>query len=156
MRRSTSSKKLGGDAVISSSDGPIDEQVRQITGGEGARYAVDPVGGETGTGVFRSLAPGGRLLLYGTLSGEPITVDPRLVISGPRSVEGFWLGHWMLERPIPAVLLLFREIAALIRQGVLRSEIGQVYPLAEIKEAAHEAGIIGRQGKVLVRLGQGR
>ena len=76
-------EKLGGDAVISSSDGPIDEQVRRITGGAGARYAVDPVGGETGTGVFRSLAEGGRVLLYGTLSGEPIEVDPRLVISGP-------------------------------------------------------------------------
>jgi NADPH:quinone reductase len=88
------------------------------------------------------------------LSGEPISVDPRLVISGPRSVEGFWLGHWMLQRSIPSALLLFREIAALIRQGVLRSEIGRVYPLGEIKEAAHEAGIIGRQGKVLIRLAQ--
>jgi NADPH:quinone reductase len=149
-------KSFGGDAVISSSDGPIDEQVRQITGGAGARYAVDPVGGETGTGVFRSLAPEGRLILYGTLSGEPITVDPRLVISGPRSVEGFWLGHWMRERSIPAALLLFREIAALIRQGVLRSEIGEVFPLTEINEAARQAGIVGRQGKVLVRLGDGR
>jgi NADPH:quinone reductase len=149
-------KKLGGDVVISSSDGPIDDQVRQIAGGAGARYAVDPVGGETGTGVFGSLAPGGRLVLYGTLSGEPITVDPRLVISGPRSVEGFWLGHWMLQRSIPSALLLFREIAALIRQGVLRSEIGQVYPLSEIKEAAREAAIVGRQGKVLLRLGPGR
>jgi NADPH2:quinone reductase len=147
-------KNLGGDAVISSSDGPIDEQVRQITGGAGARYAVDPVGGETGTGVFRSLAEGGRVLLYGTLSGEPIEVDPRLVISGPRSVEGFWLGHWMRARSIPSALLLFREIAALIRAGVLRSEIGQVYPLSEIKEGAREAGTIGRQGKVLLRLGQ--
>ena len=147
-------KNLGGDAVISSSDGPIDEQVRQITRGAGARYAVDPVGGETGTGVFRSLAEGGRVLLYGTLSGEPIEVDPRLVISGPRSVEGFWLGHWMRERSIPSALLLFREIAALVRAGVLRSEIGQVFPLNEIKEGAREAGTIGRHGKVLLRLGQ--
>ena len=30
-------KNLGGDAVISSSDGPIDDQVRKITGGTGAR-----------------------------------------------------------------------------------------------------------------------
>jgi NADPH:quinone reductase-like Zn-dependent oxidoreductase len=149
-------KKLGGDAVISSSDGPIDDQVREITGGAGARYAIDPVGGEAGTGVFRSLGPGGRLVLYGTLSGEPITVDPRLVISGPRSVEGFWLGHWMLQRSIPSALLLFREIAALIRQGVLRSEIGHVYPLSEIKDAAREAAIVGRQGKILLRLGEGR
>jgi NADPH2:quinone reductase len=148
-------KKIGGDAVISSSDGPIDEQVRKITAGDGARYAVDPVGGETGTGVFRALAPGGRLLLYGTLSGQPIEVDPRLVISGPRTVDGFWLGHWMRGRSVPAALLLFREIAALIRKGVLRSEIGRVYPLSEIREATREAGVIGRNGKVLVRLGDG-
>ena len=145
-------KTLGGDAVISSADGPIDEQVRRITGGEGVRYAIDPVGGETGTGVFRSLGENGRLLLYGTLSGEPIEVDPRLVISGPRAVEGFWLGHWMRQRSIPSALLLFREIASLIRQGVLRSEIGQIYPLREIQAAAREAATIGRQGKVLLKL----
>lgn len=146
-------KKLGGDAVISSSDGPIDEQVRHITGGKGVRYAVDPVGGETGTGVFRSLGENGRLILYGTLSAEPIEVDPRLVISGPRSVEGFWLGHWLRQRSIPKALLLFREIASLIRQGVLRSEIGHIYPLHEIQAAAREAAAVGRQGKTLLKLG---
>jgi len=144
-------KQLGGDAVISSADGPIDDQVRRVTGGDGVLYAIDPVGGETATEVFRSLAPGGRLLLYGTLSGEPIQVDPRLVISGPRVIEGFWLGHWMRQRSIPKALLLFREIAALIRLGVLRSEIGQVYPLADLKTAAQHAATIARQGKVLLK-----
>jgi len=146
-------EQLGGDAVVSSSDGPIDEQVLRITGGKGVRYAVDPVGGETGSEVFRSLGENGRLILYGTLSAELITVDPRLVISGPRSVEGFWLGHWMRQRSIPRALLLFREIAALIRVGVLRSEIGRTYPLGEIQAAAQEAATIGRQGKTLLRLG---
>ena len=54
-------------------------------------------------------------------------IDPRLVISGERLVEGFWLGHWMRKRSIPANLLLFREIASMIRQGVLSSEIGRIY-----------------------------
>jgi NADPH:quinone reductase len=145
-------KPLGGDAVISSADGPIDEQVRRITGSEGVRYALDPVGGATGTDVFRSLGPGGRLLLYGTLSGEPIQIDPRLAISGRRVVEGFWLGHWIRERSIPSALLLFREIAALIRQGVLASEIGRVYPLDDLTGAVREADTAGRRGKVLVKL----
>jgi NADPH:quinone reductase len=145
-------KTLGGDAVISSADGPIDEQVSRITGGKGVRYAIDPVGGQTATEVFRSLGENGRLVLFGTLSGEPMAVDPRLVISGPRSVEGFWLGHWMRQRSIPALLLLFREIAALSRQGVLHSEIGRVFPLREIQAAAREAATVGRMGKTLVRL----
>jgi NADPH:quinone reductase-like Zn-dependent oxidoreductase len=145
-------KALGGDAVICSEDAPIDEQVRRIVGGEGVRCAIDPVGGSTGTDVLRSLAPEGRLVLYGTLSGEPIQVDPRLIISGNRVIAGFWLGHWMRERSIPANLLLFREIASMIRQGVLSSEIGRIYPLDEISEATKHADTVARHGKVLVRL----
>lgn len=147
-------KALGADAVISSEDGPIDEQVRRIVGAEGVRHAIDPVGGETGTGLFRSLAPEGRLVLYGTLSGQPIQIDPRLMISGKRVVQGFWLGYWMRERSIPAALLLFREIASMIRQNVLSSQIGQVYPLDQIAEAAREADAVARKGKVLVRLSE--
>jgi NADPH:quinone reductase-like Zn-dependent oxidoreductase len=144
--------RLGADAVISSSEGPIDEQVKRITGGDGVRYALDPIGGEAGTGVFRSLAPGGRLVIYGTLSGEPIQIDPRHLISGRKVVEGFWLGHWMRDRSIPSALLLFREIASLIRQGVLSSHIGQSFDLDEIREAARQADTIARGGKVLLKL----
>ena len=140
-------KTLGGDAVISSADGPIDEQVRRITGAHGVRYAIDPVGGQTATEVFSSLGENGRLILYGTLSGEPMTADPRLVISGPRSIEGFWLGHWMRQRSIPSLLLLFREIASLSRKGVLHSEIGQTFPLHEIQAAAHGPPPSAARGK---------
>ena len=144
--------RLGADAVINSSEGPIDEQVKRVTGGDGVRYALDPIGGETGAGVFRSLALGGRLVIYGTLSGEPIQIDPRHLISGRKVVEGFWLGHWMRDRSIPSALLLFREIASLIRQGVLSSHIGQSFDLDRIREAARQADTIARGGKVLLRL----
>jgi NADPH:quinone reductase-like Zn-dependent oxidoreductase len=146
-------KRLGGDEVISSSDGPIDEQVRKIVGNDGVRYAIDPVGGQTGTEVFNSLGADGRLLLYGTLSAEPIKIDPRLMISGRRVVEGFWLGHWMPKQSIFGALRLFREIAALIRAGVLESEIGRTISLNEVAAAAEHAEVIGRQGKVLLRIG---
>ena len=113
-------KELGGDAVISTEDGPIDEQVRRIVGSQGVRHAIDPVGGETGTGILRSLAADGHLVVYGTLSGEPIGIDPRVMISGRLTVEGFWLGHWMREHSIPSLLLLFREIASADSQGRAR------------------------------------
>ena len=76
------------------------------------------------------------MLVYGTLSGEPIRIDPRLMIAGKRVVEGFWLGHWMrASEASQAVLLLFREIAAMIREGVLDTEIGRDFPLEAIAEA---------------------
>jgi hypothetical protein len=40
----------------------------------------------------------------------------------------------------------------MIRQTVLSSEIGRVYPLNEIMKAATEADTVGRHGKVLVQL----
>ncbi len=142
---------LGADAVISSSEGSVPEQVRAITGDDGPRFALDPVGGEAGTAIFRSLGTDGRLIIYGSLTGRPIEVDPRLVISGRRVVEGFWLGHWMRDQSIPASLLLFREIAALIRKDVLSSEIGASYTLDDVVPAVREAVAVGRGGKVLLK-----
>ena len=144
--------KLGGDAVISSSEGPIEEQVYKITGGQGVRYALDPVGGETATGVFRSLGEEGKLVLYGTLSGQPLQVDPRLVISGKRVIEGFWLGHWMRQQSILKSLAHFREIKKLMREGILDPGPCQFFSLDQIGEAVKEAESVARNGKVLLRI----
>jgi NADPH2:quinone reductase len=90
-------QELGADAVIVSTDGPIDEQVRGITGPQGVRYAVDPVAGETGTEMFKALGEEGRMLVYGSLTGEPVRVgeDPRYILAGRRVLEVFWLGYWL-------------------------------------------------------------
>ena len=143
-------KALGGDVVLSSADSPIEPQVRAVTKGVGVRFAVDSVGGETGTQLFKSLAEGGRLLLYGVLSEEPIRIDPREVIAGRRVVEGFWLGHWMRERTIPSSLLLFREIARQIREGVLSTQVGAKFSMDAIGDAARAAEAVGRRGKILL------
>jgi NADPH:quinone reductase-like Zn-dependent oxidoreductase len=148
-------KALGADAVICSADGPIDEQVRRVVGGDGVLYAIDPVGGDTGTGVFNALATGGKMLVYGTLEEAPLRIDPRKMIAGKRVVEGFYLGHWAAERPKVKMLLLFREIADLIRKGVLDTELGREYPLEAIGDAVREAGSVGRHGKILLRISPG-
>ncbi len=143
---------LGGDRVIASSEGPIEEQVRAIVP-QGVPFAIDPVGGDTGTGAFNALAEDGRLVVYGTLSGEPLRIDPRRMISGKRVVEGFWLGHWMRSRSIPASLAMFREIGRQVRSGVLATEVGPSFPMDRVVEASRAAEVVGRKGKVLLRLG---
>lgn len=155
VRRAEAKDELlaqGGDAVISSSDGAIDEQVRSIVGAEGVRYALDPVGGETGSQMFRALGADGRMLVYGSLSNEPIQVMPRSLISGKRVLEGFWLGHWMRGRSIPQSLALFHAIGSLISAGVLRTRTGAHYTIDQISEAVSAAESVGRPGKVLLSL----
>ena len=144
---------LGADAVLCSADGPIEEQVRRVVGPDGVRYALDPVGGATGTGVFESLAPRATMIVYGSLSGEPLRIDPRRMIAGDRVVRSFWLGHWMRQRRIPALLALFRAIARLIRAGVLATEPGPRFPLEQVAYAVRQAEAVGKSGKVLLTLG---
>src|SRR5262245_21430467 len=67
----------GADAVICTADESIGERVRALTDGAGVPFALDAVGGAVGLAAIKSLARGGQLLVYGTLSGEPIPLDPR-------------------------------------------------------------------------------
>ncbi|QDU20462.1 zinc-dependent alcohol dehydrogenase family protein [Urbifossiella limnaea] len=144
---------LGADAVIVEGDGPIEEQVRAAVPG-GVRYAIDPVGGATGTAAIASLAPGGRVLLFGSLSDEVVSVHPRRILSGDVRVEGFWLGSWAKSQPVLRMLRLFREVGELIRDGTLTSPIAATYPLAKVREAVTHAAAAGKGGKVLLRIGE--
>lgn len=149
-------KQLGADAVIVSTDGPIDEQVRDIVGPEGVRYAIDPVVGETGTQIFKALHEEGRMLVYGSLTGEPVRVgeDPRYILAGRRVLEVFWLGYWLPRLDSGARHQLTDGIAELIRDGILGTSHGRRYSLDEIGTAVTEAESVGRQGKVLLIPGQ--
>jgi NADPH:quinone reductase-like Zn-dependent oxidoreductase len=146
-------KKLGADAVLVESDGPIDEQVKALTGRAGVRYAIDPVGGKTGSEVIASLGTGGRCLLFGSLSDEPISLHPRRLLSAAVTVQGFWLGDWARRQPILRMLRLFREVRALMREGTLRSDVAATYPLDQVREAVAHATVQGKGGKVELKIG---
>jgi NADPH:quinone reductase-like Zn-dependent oxidoreductase len=147
--------RAGGDAVICTANESIPDRVREITKGEGVGYALDAVGGETGSAVVRSLGNGGRLLVYGTLSEQPLEISPRVLMVGRKRVEGFWMSEWARGQGIFTMLGLFRRVGKLIRAGVLASEVGATFPMHEIKAAVRQASLPGRQGKVLLRLAPG-
>lgn len=145
-------KKLGADAVLVESDGPLPEQVRRAVGGDGVRYAMDPVGGRIGAEVVQSLAAGGTAVLFGSLSGEPVPVDPRALITGSKRVQGFWLADWAKGLGLVQKLRLIRQIRRLMRAGVLTTEVGETFPLARVTDAVRAAAAPGKPGKVLLRI----
>ncbi|WP_236023039.1 zinc-binding dehydrogenase [Dictyobacter formicarum] len=145
-------EQLGGDAVIVSTEGPIDEQVRKIVGPQGVKYAIDPVGGETGTQIYQALGVEGRMLVYGSLTGEPIHVgaDPRFILAGRRILEVFWLGYWFPRLDGATRRQLAQERVSLQRAGILATSAAQRFPLDKISAAVIQAEATGRQGKVLL------
>ena len=145
-------RQLGADAVVDSSSEKLEDRVPAIVGTEGVRFGVDAVGGSLTGQVLDLLAPGGRLLNYGVLAGEAIRVPPRALIMGGRRLEGFWLSDWAGRQSPFTLWRLFRRIAALIRVGVLTTQVERSYPLNEVQAAVRHASQPARTGKILLRM----
>ena len=152
-------RALGADVVL-----PFDPAVQTVdelresiaaaTGKSRVTYALDPVGGATGSAIVACLGRAGRLISFGTLSDEPLSFSPRELIGGNATVSGFWLANWMEACSLPRKLKLVKQLTKLIAEGVLDTQVGQVFPLEKVSEAVQAAEQSGRAGKVLLRIGE--
>jgi NADPH:quinone reductase-like Zn-dependent oxidoreductase len=144
-------RQLGADFVIVHPAESIGERVMQITGGQGAGHAIDAVGGSTAAAMIAGLSQGGRLVSYGTLSGDPAPLDPRELMVKGAAIEGFWLSNWTRRQGPLKMLRLFHELSRLIVQGELASEIAASYPVDKFPEAIQKVQGANPGGKVLLR-----
>jgi len=131
-------------AVANETGAPVDQSH--------VHSAIDCVGGTTGSAVVSVLGKRARMLVFGTLSGEPLQIPSRTLMTPGASIAGFWLGNYMETLKLAAKLKLVRTVAGLIRSGVLSSEIGDVFTLEQITEAVQTAEAPGRGGKVLLNI----
>jgi len=145
---------LGADAIINTATDDIINRVQDLTNNHGVPYALDAVGGKLGSQIVGCLAASGRMLVYGSLSFEPIHLDPRSMIFGSKRVEGFWLTDWVRNRHPLTMLRLFRQISRLLHHGVLTSDIAAIYDMDHAADAVRLVEKPGRSGKILLRLGQ--
>lgn len=148
-------KQAGGDAVVvfDPAKDPMEklrEQVKAATGSDGIRYAVDPVGGTTASAVVNCLGPQGRMLMFGSLSGETVEFTPRTIMEADATISGFWLGHFMGRQSLLFKLKLVRRITGLIQSGVLATEIGGQYSLEQITAAVRAAEDQNVSGKIVL------
>lgn len=137
--------------VVALEDENLLEAVHRIVP-EGVDYVLDCVGGATGTEVLRALTPGGRMICYGTLSREPISLPPRDIMMPMTSVEGFYLSAYLAKRTLFQRLGLVRRTAKLIESGVLGTPVEQTYRLDQLHAALEHARRPGRAGKILLDL----
>ena len=145
-------KEEGAKYVIALEDRDLLEAVHGYVPG-GVQCVLDCVGGTTGSDALRTLAPGGRMVCYGTLSPEPISLPPRDIMMPMTSVEGFYLPAYLGTRSVLQRFALVRTTAKLIANGVLGTNVAETYDLARIHAALEHARRPGRTGKVLLRLG---
>jgi NADPH:quinone reductase len=145
---------LGADAVVETSRQDLVTEVARITGGRGAGYALDCVGGALAGEVVRCLGLGGRYLVYGTLDDSPLTIPGRDLMMPMAQVSGFYLGNWVAQRSPLEMLRTLRTVKHLTLEGVFRTDVSATFPLAEAARAVAASLEPGRTGKVMLRIGE--
>src|SRR5262249_12417222 len=154
--------ELGGTQVICTEDEDLVERVSEIAGDEGVQKAIDCVAGRVGADVERSLAPGGKLVVYGALSTHRLTDPDQLTIPlsansliyGTKSVHGFWLYRWFSTTPQDQIGAALSETLKLAGGGASRIPEGHPSPPERFADAVRLAEAPGHGGKPLLVLGE--
>ena len=149
--RALFAKELGADHVVNRRTENIAARVKEITGGKGVDFIVDPVGGPTVAGNLAMLATMGMLVIYGMIGGGPsddMAAELRKHNARCPAVRRFSI-HYLDRLPDErraGMHALIDKLAA----GVIRPRIGARLRLAEAAEAhrLQEAGQI--MGKLLL------
>ncbi len=150
-------RSLGADHVEVFDESPsaeqqLNESIRRVIGPGGVQYAIDAVGGATGSAVVRQLGAEGRALVYGTLSGKPLEFSPRTLMTVGSKVEGFWLGQFMQKQSLPFKLSLVRRLTKLIQADVLSTEVSTTFTLDLIRQAVVSSEDPAVRGKTLLSI----
>ncbi|MGW1062277.1 quinone oxidoreductase family protein [Micromonospora rubida] len=127
-------KQLGADIVVDYSSPDWPQLVRDAVGGS-VSVVLESTGGAVSEAAFDLLTPTiGRMVVYGTTSGQPPRFDPLAVYHRAVSVTGFA----SVALPADHLARLRDHAFALADSGELRPIIGAVMPLAQAA-AAHQA-----------------
>ena len=140
----------GADAVICETDEDVVARVRAIAGERGVLYALDSVAGPSGSRLAAALGRNGTLVVFGAISGQPLTIDPGAMLFRGTTVRGWWLTHWFRTASHEQIAGLFGAIIPLIADGTLHAPVAAEYDLADVRRAVAAAEGSERNGKILL------
>ncbi len=128
-------RALGFKDMIVVEGGAFAEQVLARTDGRGADVVVELVGGAYLSQDLVCMAPGGRIVVVGTMAGVRADVDLTALMRKRITLRGTVLRSRPLEEKILAARALERHLAPLFADKTLRPVVDRVMPLAQAGEA---------------------
>lgn len=141
---------MGAEAVINTEKDSVSERVKALTNKQGVKACFEAVGGETANEVQQSMSNGGKIIVYGLLSGQNAKLDIGLMIFREINIKGFWLSRWMADSNLSTKAKLGTELHALVKKGVIPFDIGATFPLEKAAEAVNYSDAPGKSGKAII------
>lgn len=142
-------RELGAELVLNSSDEDFTKRLTEACQEHQVRLAFDAVAGEMTFKLLNALKPGGRVTVYGGLSGAASQVNPQDLIFGGKRVDGFWLTSWMGRRNMFNNLMTWRQAQKLML-GELQTMVRSRYGLGDVRTAVSDYQQKMTGGKVLL------
>ena len=126
-------QKLGLDHAINYREVDYERRVQELTNGEGVDAVFEMLGGEHTAKSLRCCRPFGRVIIYGTATGQRQQFDTGVMMGKGLSAHGLWLSVLAKDRQ-----LIGRSLQAMqpwIAEGKLHPEIGHTLPMEQAGEA---------------------
>jgi NADPH:quinone reductase-like Zn-dependent oxidoreductase len=127
------------------------EQVREVAHGRPITAVMDPVGGQIASELFALLTPGGMLVTYGQLSGDSVTLDPEVLMSGGGQ-RGLTIGRWLSATSPEQRASDIATAVDLVLAHQQLLEPAAVYPLDELAIALQRVSARDKVGTVVIRI----
>jgi NADPH2:quinone reductase len=140
--------RLGADATVDSRADDLREAILEANEGREVDAVLEMTGGATFEACLRTLAPFGRLVLFGIASREPNDVNTGHLLRHSRAVIGFWLMQLIPRRDEIAAMIA--DLVGAVASGELEVVIGDVYPLSEARRAHEDLAGRRTSGKLLL------
>ena len=145
-------KALGATHVLNSTSPNFEEEFSDIAQKLNATLILDAVTGSQSANLLDAAPRGSTLVAYARLSGDPLTADPRALITEEKKIVGFQLGNWLQTK---GLLFKLRFVNSVKKQlgNELISHISLTYPLEHAGDAVSHYRAHMSEGKILLKIG---
>ncbi len=127
------------------------DAIKELTHKEGVDAVFEMLGGEHVAKSVRCVRDFGRVIVYGSATGETPMLDTRLLYAKGASVHGLWLTYLSQNRPLMDAA--WKQLSAWVNAGKLKPVIGKVFPLEDAREAYALMQEGKNFGKIVLRIG---
>jgi NADPH2:quinone reductase len=143
-------KELGLQHSINYKQRDYEEAIKDLTHGEGVDAVLEMLGGEHTAKSVRCLRDFGRVIVYGSATGQRSELDTRLLYAKGASVHGLWLTYLSGNREL--MNQAWKQLSGWISQGHLHPVIGHVLPMESAIEAYELLSDGKNFGKVILKI----